>query len=248
MSWKVSTSRVVLIAVLAASGCRQGGEDSGESSLLRSNDLVGTWGDGYESLEYQSNGTFVDMSGDEGSWSIEDGMIAMSYREVDEEDGCTFTEEMGYSVTSAIVNGVLYMPVYVRTGGSEDGADGTWEYRRREWGEATDRCAAYSDSMWQTEEYRVRITITGDTFESEEFMYDAAEYGEESWDDTWTETSKGTVRVDGDAVHIRVTEIDGSPASEEEQYESLFGVRISSEVIMDSSWSDNPEDLGFQRQ
>lgn len=248
MSWRVPVSRFMIIAVVAACGCRGGGDDGGESQLLRSGDLVGIWGDGGEDLEFRSNGTFIDWSRDEAIWSIEDGMLSISYRVVLEDDGCTFTDEEGFSATAAIVDEILYIAVSVRSDGSGDGVDGTWEYREQEWGEATERCVGYTDSMWETEEYRTRITISGSTFESEEFNHEAASYGEENWDETWTETSSGSVRVDGDSVFVTVTERDGTPIPEDEQFESHLGFRVSPDVLVESSLGDDLDDYGYRRQ
>jgi hypothetical protein len=250
----------VLTAILLP-GCDDDDGGGTGSGVLTRDALIGTWawsdGANSESYELRGDGTmtydYTDEEGSasyEGAWSVTGGVLETSIGETGTDGDVTYTWEETYASRAAIVGDVLYLyGAGVRTSGSGSSLDGTWEFEESEVYSETETGPAGTYTENGGAEYEETVIIDGSAFEStwrereyEELTGDTPSDIEESG------TTSGTIRVEGDAIYVTVTEEDGTPIPSSEQAEEFLGHRAAPNVIVASEEGVSLDDLGYQRQ
>ncbi|MBN2716347.1 MAG: hypothetical protein JXX14_10870 [Deltaproteobacteria bacterium] len=230
-----------------------GGLELKEFASISEKDLKGSWQatfeDGIETLTFEENGagSFTEEWSEEGesdmqhysvpmSWEMYGAILSVALAENTTEDGasCTYTQETLFSF--AIVNEGIVTSAFLRTAGSGNGHEGTWQSVDGETGEFN--CGSGGTERGGNVE-RYILTLTPDSFEmTREWAF-------------WTESDmKGDTDDNGenttDTWEGTVTQEDGCLILQSETASASldrFAVRILSDHVAQLTKIDSEETL-----
>lgn len=242
MSKKTLLSCTILLAgSIFILGCERNESLDGESS-----ELFGRWVNSVARYPHAINlqpGGACRWTDEEGAdpvdctWTHRNNILSLTLEDGYSEMGETSIYRETESRTVAVVDNVLYMPARVRTSGSGEGLDGTWEYY---FGDTDSESLGFMGEVLEessTNSYSAVFDINGSDY-SAQFVDGETGYEDEDGErrtfdhsDRWEEA--GTIRLDGNDVYETTTSRNGQVIEEGSRHETLLGERIAPDVIVE---------------
>ena len=240
-------------AMIAVLGCNSEDPDvfigPADSAGISEAALIGTWTRTYswgekDTIVFNADGScdFIsefrgETNSASGTWSVSGSVLSTTVTESGVYEGEAYKETTTQSLTSAIVDGMLYKGTMNRTSGSGDSLDGKWTMTDIELEEEE----SYSEQLEET----YTLTVTGNSFELVATEKEIETEGSESETDDSTKSLTGTVEVEGNVVRLlseeSLSDDESLPSSESTDSQSetpaalgevFSGYRIASGVLL----------------